>query len=133
VVKVVALGVLLEEAETSSVWVLNWIDDMIGFGKINLFIVSNNLTLGLSFQRHLGNIPGLVVKQAMRVTQPGHGTEKDNWFLLGIRWHDLVLANFLILGLLTGGVGMVSVHIVSIICRRHFVLESIKNKINKSI
>jgi len=121
-VEVVSFRVFLEETQTSPIWMLNWIDDMVRFCEINLIIVSNNLTLGLSLQGHLDNISGLVIEKTMRVTQPGYGTEKDNWFLLWIGWQNLVLADFLILSLLTGGVRMVSVHIVCIICRRHFAL-----------
>lgn len=69
-VKVVAFVVFFEQTETSSVWVLNWIDDMIGFCKINLIIVSNNLTLRLCLQGHFDDISGLVIKETVGVTKP---------------------------------------------------------------
>ena len=92
---------------------------MIWFCEVDLIIASNNLTLRLSLETHLNNIPRLVVEESVRVTQPADCPKEDNWLLLWVRWYH-VLAHFLILGLLRWGVGVVSVHIVRIISRRHF-------------
>jgi hypothetical protein len=119
VIEVVALSVLLEETETLSAGLLDGVDDMVQFGKINLVIVSNNLTLRLGLQTHLYNVSGFVVEQAVRVSQPRHCSEKHDWFLGRVVGHN-ALANFVILRGLALGVGGVRVHIVSINSPRHF-------------
>jgi hypothetical protein len=56
----------------------------------------------------------------MRISEPGHCSEENNRFLhrIGLL---LLLANLLILSMLAGSISVVSVHIVSIISRRHFI------------
>ena len=49
--------VLLELAEAPSIWVLGSVDDMVGFGEIDLVLISDNLTLRLSFERHFDDVP----------------------------------------------------------------------------
>jgi hypothetical protein len=49
---------------------------MIGFGEINLVLISNDLSLGLSFETHLDNISRFIIEKAMGVTQPRNCTEK---------------------------------------------------------
>jgi len=68
--------VFFELAKTPTIWMLHGIDHMIGFGEINLILISDNLTLGLSFQRHFDNVPRLIIEKPMGVSQPGNCTEK---------------------------------------------------------
>lgn len=108
-IKKIALFVFFELTKTPSIWVLHGIDHVIGFGEINLVLISDNLTLGLSFQRHFDDVPRLVIEKPMGVSQPGNCTEKYSWILR----HDL-LGNFLTLGLLRRSIGMVRVHVVGV-------------------
>lgn len=66
-VKIVSLGVLFQQTKRSAVRMLNGVNHMIRFRKIDLVIVSNDLALRLSFETHLDDIPGLIVKKTMRV------------------------------------------------------------------
>ena len=56
---------------------LNCVDHVIGLCEINLVLVSDDLTLGLGFQRHLNDVSGFIVEEPMGVSQPGNCTEKD--------------------------------------------------------
>ena len=49
--------IFFELAEAPSVWMLGSVDHMIGFGEIDLVLISDNLTLRLSFERHFDNVP----------------------------------------------------------------------------
>ena len=80
-VEVVTLCVLLQETERLSAGSLDSIDHVIKFSKINLIIVSNNLTLALGLQTHLYNVSGLVVEETVGISEPRNGSEKDYWFL----------------------------------------------------
>ena len=99
---------------------LHGVDDMVRLGEVNLVIVPDDLPLALGLQAHFDDISGFVVKQPVRVPEPRDCSEKDDRLLHGVRDDKLVvLTDFLVLGLLAWGVGMVSVHIVGIIRRRH--------------
>ena len=62
--------IFLELAQAPAIWVLLGVDDMIRLGKVDLVIISNDLTLGLSLQTHLDNISRLVVEETVRISQP---------------------------------------------------------------
>jgi len=49
VIKVISLCVLLEKTERLTVRVLDGVNNMVGLCEIDLVIVANYLTLGLSF------------------------------------------------------------------------------------
>ena len=70
VVQVVSFIVFLEKAETTSVRVGCRINYIIWLIKINLVVISNDLSLWLSFQAHLDDVPWLIVEKTVRVTQP---------------------------------------------------------------
>lgn len=70
VIQVVALCVLLEEAETPSIGVLSLIDDIVWLVEVNLIVISYYLSLRLCFQAHLHDVPGFVVEETVRVSQP---------------------------------------------------------------
>ena len=124
-VKVVALSVLFQEAQAPAVRMLLGIDDLVGFDEFNCILVPVNLTLRLGSQTDFNNVSRLVVEEPVGVSQPADGPEKDNRLLLGIGRHDLVrLADVMVLSLLAGRVGVVGVHIVGIIGRRHFAIET---------
>jgi hypothetical protein len=55
-VQVVALGVLLEEAEAAGIWVLSLINYIVRLVEIDLIIVPYYLTLRLSLQTHLYDV-----------------------------------------------------------------------------
>lgn len=69
--------VFLKLAKASAIWVLNSIDGVIGFGEINLVLISNDLSLRLSLETHLNNVSGFVIEKSVGVTQPGNCTEKN--------------------------------------------------------
>ena len=99
---------------------LHLVYHVVRLGKINLVIVPDDLALALSLQTHFDDVSGFVIKETMRVPQPGNRSEKDDRLLHGVlNDHLVVLAHFLVLGLLARGVRVVSVHIVGIISRRH--------------
>jgi hypothetical protein len=56
---------------------LGSINDVIGFGEIDLVFISNNLTLRLGLETHFDNISGLIIEKSVGVTQPRNCTEKD--------------------------------------------------------
>jgi hypothetical protein len=56
---------------------LDSVDHVIGFGEINLVLISNDLSLGLSLETHLDNISRLIIEKSVGVAQPGNCTEKD--------------------------------------------------------
>ena len=119
-VQVEALLVLFQEAQRFSVGMLHMINDVIRLGEVDLIVVPDDLTLALSLQAHFDDVPGLIVEQTMRVPQPRDCSEKHYRLLHGILNHHLVvLAHLLVLSLLGGSIGVVSVHIVGIISRRH--------------
>lgn len=66
-IQIVALGILLQEAEAHAIRVLHLINDVIRLGKIDLILVPDDLALRLGFQTHFDNIPRLVVEEAMGV------------------------------------------------------------------
>lgn len=57
--------IFLELAQTPAIWVLSHVDHMIGLCEINLVLISDNLTLALSFEGHLDDVSRLVVKKTM--------------------------------------------------------------------
>jgi hypothetical protein len=57
--------------------VLDGVDHVIRLCEINLILISDNLPLRLSFQRHLNDVSGFVIEKPMGVSQPGNCTEKD--------------------------------------------------------
>lgn len=69
--------VFFELTETSAVWMLNGVDNMIGLGEIDLVLISDDLSLRLGLQRHFHNVSGFVIEETMGVSQPGNCTEKD--------------------------------------------------------
>ena len=124
-IQIIAFRIFFEQAQAPSVRIRNWVDLVVRLGEINLVIISNDLSLRLSFQTHLDNVSALVIEEAVAVTQPGNGTEENNWVLEWVGYRN-ILTSPLILGLFAGRVRVVSVHIVSIISRRHFKSEQSK-------
>lgn len=57
--------IFLELAETSTVWVLDLVDDMIRLSEINLVLIPDDLALRLGFERHLDDVSGLVIEKTM--------------------------------------------------------------------
>lgn len=121
-VEVVALGVLLEEAETLAAASLGGVDDLLELGEIDLVLVSNNLPHALSLQTHFYNVSGLVIEQTVGVAQPRNGAEEDDGLLRWVVVHWDTLADLVVLSGLTLSVGGISVHIVSNASTRHFVV-----------
>ena len=68
--------ILFELAKAPSIWMLFCVYHVIRLSKINLIIVSNDLTLRLSFQTHLHNISWFVVEKTVWVSQPGYCSEE---------------------------------------------------------
>ena len=75
-VQVVALSILFEKAEASSIWIGSGINNVIGFVKVDLIIIAYYLTLGLGLQTHLDDVTRLVVEETVRVSQPWYGSEE---------------------------------------------------------
>ena len=53
------------------------VDHVVGLSEINLVLISDDLSLRLSFEGHLDNVSGFVIKKTMRVSQPRNCTEKN--------------------------------------------------------
>ena len=64
---------------------LNSIDGVIGFGEINLVLISNDLSLRLSLETHLNNVSGFIIEKSVGVTQPGNYTEKNTKKRIGYK------------------------------------------------
>jgi len=124
-VQIVTLVVFLEKAETTSVRVRCRVNHIVWLIEIDLVIISNDLSLWLSFQTHFHNVPRLIVEKAVRVTQPWDCSEEYDWFLgRVILLGDSVDARCLVCiwGLLRRCVRMVRVHVVSVVSVRHLCL-----------
>lgn len=68
VIKIVALCVFLEQAQTTSIRTLSRVYNVVWLIEINLIIVPYYLTLRLRFQTHLDDVSGLIVEQTVRVS-----------------------------------------------------------------
>ena len=88
-VQVVAFVVFFEQAEAASVRILCRVDNIIWFVEIDLIVVANNLTLGLSLQTHLDDVPRLVIEKSVRVTQPRYCPEEYTIILNNITLDQL--------------------------------------------
>jgi hypothetical protein len=75
-------------AQTSAVWMLDSINHVIGFGEINLVLISNDLSLRLCFQTHLDNISRFIIEKSVGVAQPGNCTEKDTKKIVVRKWNE---------------------------------------------
>ena len=76
-VQEVAFLVFFEQAQASRVGVLLGVDNVVRFVEVNLVIVPDDLSLRLSLQTHLHDVPRLVVEQTVRVSQPRHSSEEN--------------------------------------------------------
>ena len=56
---------------------LDSVDHMVGFGEVDLVLISDNLPLRLGLQRHLNDISRFIIKKTVRISKPGNCTEKD--------------------------------------------------------
>lgn len=78
--------IFLELAQAPAIGMLVGIDDMVGFGEVNLILVTNNLTLRLSLKAHFHNVARFVVEKTMGISQPRNCTEKyaiKKWLEIG--------------------------------------------------
>jgi hypothetical protein len=69
--------IFFELAQTTTIWMLNSIDNVVWLSKVDLVFISNDLSLRLGLQTHLNDISRLIVKQTMGISQPRNRTEKD--------------------------------------------------------
>ena len=117
VIKEITLFIFFELAKASSIWVLDLVDDMIWLSEVYLVLIPDDLALRLSLEGHLDDIPRFVIKETVGVSQPRNCSEKDNWFLGWVAWHNLVLRDLLALSLLAWSISVIGVHVVGVFGR----------------
>jgi hypothetical protein len=76
-VQVITLVVLLKESEAAGLRLLALVDDVIELREVDLVLVSNDLALRLGLEGHFDDVAGLVVEEAVGVTQPRDGAEEN--------------------------------------------------------